>query len=309
MKRISATLLLSAVVLTGSYSTANGQTSSGWSPWSLGRKMPAGTSQPAQGASQNARAPAGPSAMPATVQDDSLQLAALQSRPVAVSAQPNTGQGGINAQLVNSRNLVIDFELKGAGPSGVSNVELWYTLDGQSWSKYPGGRQLQSPFVVDVTDDGLYGFTVVATNGMGIGRTPPQPGDPPHMWVDVDTTRPEVHLLSTEAGLDANGRTLTLRWTATDRNLVARPITLAYAERSEGPWIPFATNLENVGSFTWRLSPGMPNQVIVRVTATDRVGNVGLDQSTMPTPVDLSRPTVTIKNVSKNGVILPAGGN
>src|SRR5262249_43710901 len=152
---------------------------------------------------------------------------------------------GPSVQMVNSRSLVIDFELKGLGPSGVGEVELWYTRNGQTWRKFSGAAQSQSPFTVEVTEDGVYGFTVVASNGMGFGKTPPQPGDVPQVWVDVDTTKPEVHLQSTQAGVDASGRTLTLRWAATDRNLVTRPITLSYAENAQGPWIPFATNLDN----------------------------------------------------------------
>jgi hypothetical protein len=211
--------------------------------------------------------------------------------------------------MINSHNLVIDFEIKGLGTSGIGNVELWYTRDGQSWHRYQGGRQMQSPFVVTVREDGMYGFTVVASNGMGIGKAAPQPGDAPHMWVDVDSTRPEVHLVNTEAGADENGRTLSMRWTAQDRNLVTRPITLSYAEHAEGPWIPFATNLENSGYYTWRMSPGLPSQVLVRVSAIDRIGNIGADQSTMPAPVDLTAPTAMIKNVSRNGVIVPVEGH
>ena len=127
--------------------------------------------------------------------------------------------------------------------------------------------------------------------------------------MDVDTTRPEVHLLNTQAGSDEVGRTLTLRLKRTDRNLVARPITLSYAEQAQGPWIPFATNLENAGYYSWRMSPGLPSRVLVRVEATDRVGNVNGDQTTMPAPVDLVQPTATIKNVSRNGTLVPVGGS
>jgi hypothetical protein len=241
----------------------------------------------------------------APMQDSAVELATMESRTVTVP--PLAGQGGVGGppmQAVNCRSLVIDFELKGLGSSGVGSVELWYTRNGQIWRKYPGPSQTQSPFVVDVTEDGLYGFIVLAKNGMGIGKAPPRTGDVPHVWIDVDTSKPEVHLLNTQAGVDENGRTMSLRWTATDRNLVARPITLSYAETPQGPWIPFATNLENSGYYTWRMSPGLPAQVLVRVEATDRVGNVGSDQSTLPAPLDLTRPTAMIKNVTRNGVVI-----
>jgi hypothetical protein len=232
-----------------------------------------------------------------------------EARSVVVpSAEGIAGSGGPAMLMVNSPNLIIHFKVKDLGPSGIGTVDLWYTRNGQSWHRFNVAPQSRSPFQVDVPEDGLYGFTVVANNGMGIGKSPPQPGDPPQMWVDVDTTKPEVHLLNTVAGMDGQGRTLALHWAACDRNLPARPITLSYAEQPQGPWIPFATNLENTSHYTWQMSPGLPNQVLVRVSATDRVGNIGEDQSTMPSPVDLSRPSATIESVNRDGALQQTGG-
>ena len=133
----------------------------------------------------------------------------------------------------------------------------------------------------------------------------PLPGDVPQMWVDVDTANPDIHLQSTKAGADESGRTLTLHWTAVDRNLAARPIAFFYAETPDGPWIPFATNVENSGLYTWHMAPGVPPRMLVRVQATDRVGNIGEDEMQVPAPVDLIRPRATIKNVTRNGLIVP----
>ncbi len=282
MKRIWSTLVLTTIVLGGTLSAAQAAGGPRWFPLVPDQKKPA----------------------PA-LNDPSVELAAMQSRTVMVQAPQSAGPGGPSIQMVNSRSLVIDFDLKDLGPSGVGTVELWYTRNGQTWAKSPNAPQTQSPFIVEASEDGLYGFTVVASNGMGIGKAAPLPGDVPQMWVDVDTTKPEIHLLSTQAGADENGRTMTMRWTASDRNMVARPITLLYAESAEGQWIPFATNLENTGSYTWHMAAGLPNRVLVRVQATDRLGNMSADQSTMPSPIDLIRPTATIRNVTRNGVIVP----
>src|SRR5205814_7780517 len=40
-------------------------------------------------------------------------------------------------RLVGSKRVSLNYELKEVGPSGVSQVELWYTQDGRSWNKYP----------------------------------------------------------------------------------------------------------------------------------------------------------------------------
>lgn len=307
MKRVTVTSLLSAVVLAGSLSTASAQATPRWLPLPAGRKAAPAKAQPVMSRS----AYSAPDEVPAALNESSVELGTTEASTVSVA--PPAGQAAPSQPMprvhqVNSRNLLIDFALKGIGASGVGNVELWYTRNGQSWGKYPGGRQTMSPFVVTTTEDGLYGFTVVACDGLGVSKTHPQPGDPPHTWVDVDTSKPEVRLLNTEAGVDESGRTLTLHWSVLDRNLVGRPITLSYADHANGTWIPFATNLENNGYYTWRMSPGLPGRVLVRVAATDRAGNIGQDQSTMPAPVDSSMPTATIRNITRNGVIVPVGG-
>jgi hypothetical protein len=312
MKRFSTALLLSAVTLAGSLTAAHGQATAGRSPYGYVNNWPpayggapAGTSSPAAGQRLVPVAAPAPAEAP-------VDLPAMEARTIVIPGtadRTDAALAGPSVQVVNSRNLIIDFELKGLGPSGVGEVELWYTRNGQSWRKFSGATQMQSPFTVDVTEDGLYGFVVVASNGMGLGKTPPKPGDVPQVWVDVDTTKPEVHLLGTQAGVEGNARTLTLRWSATDRNLVAKPITLSYSENAQGPWIPFATNLDNTGFYTWHMSSGLPAQVLVKVEATDRIGNIGEDQSTMPTPLDLTKPTVTIKNVSRNGTIQQTEGH
>ena len=67
-----------------------------------------------------------------------------------IMAFVESGPAAPSVQMVNSRSLVIDFEVKDMGPSGVGVVELWYTRDGQTWAKSPGAPQRQSPFVLDV---------------------------------------------------------------------------------------------------------------------------------------------------------------
>ena len=255
-----------------------------------------------------------PAAQPSSqaILDGSVEMAAMATPSITIDAGSNPAMAGAPrppAHMINSRSLVLDFEIKSVGPSGLGTVELWYTRNGQIWHKHTGPGQTQSPIAVEVLEDGLYGFTVVATNGVGLSRVPPQPGDPPQIWVEVDTTKPEVHLVNTAANMDENGRTLTLRWTASDKNMVARPITLSYSERPEGPWTPFATNLENTGVYTWQMSSGVPAQVLVKIEATDRVGNLGEDKFAMPAPVDLIRPRAAITRASRNGVIMQTGGN
>jgi hypothetical protein len=197
-------------------------------------------------------------------------------------------------RMMNSKRLCLNYEIKDVGPSGVSTVELWYTQDGRKWEKSDITNQPRPPFMVDLKGDGLYGFTLVARNGVGFGKRPPRAGDQPQIWVEVDTTQPVVKLLEPQIGASGDGQCLSIRWKATDTNLGQRPITLSYAEQAAGPWTTIASSLENTGSFVWQVPAGVPSRFLVRVEASDLVGNVGMAQMPEPILLDLSQPIVSI---------------
>src|SRR5437660_779505 len=133
-------------------------------------------------------------------------------------------------RIVNSKRVKLHFEVKDVGPSGLSGVDLWYTRDHQEWIKPNVVPQLHGPYVVEVPEEGLYGFTLIAHNSLGHGEPPPKAGDLPQVWVLVDLTAPVVKINSAGIVTDADGPKLTVAWTATDRFMACRPVTLSYAE-------------------------------------------------------------------------------
>jgi hypothetical protein len=135
--------------------------------------------------------------------------------------------------------------------------------------------------VAEVPGDGRYGFTV-AVRGAGPSRRPPQAGERPQVWVEVDTTPPVVRLVVPAVGRVRDGGRLTLAWLATDKNLGARPVALFYAGRPEGPWHPIAADLASSGRYTWQLPAGIPPRLWLRVRATDRAGNSAVAQTPAP---------------------------
>src|SRR5207245_5759968 len=71
--------------------------------------------------------------------------------------------------------------------------------------------------------------------------------DLPHVWVQVDLTKPVVFLSGVR---QSNGtRTLDLTWTARDDNFGRKPINLSYSENSNGPWSPIAPPMEKTGAY------------------------------------------------------------
>ncbi len=212
-----------------------------------------------------------------------------------------SGPRGPAVRMVNTKRITINYELKNVGPSGVSGVELWYTQDGKAWKKRDVSSQVRPPYIVEVNEEGLYGFTLLAKNGIGLSKEPPQPGDLPQIWVEVDLTNPVVHLTGVNASCTSKAQNVIIRWTAQDKNLAPRPITLSYAPKVEGPWTTIATNVPNTGRYVWPLPAEAPARFVVRVEARDSVGNVGSAQTPKPVLLDRSLPDAEIITVDSDG--------
>ncbi len=245
---------------------------------------------PAPAAATPAASPAAAPAAPA---------AEAMPAPLPGGPAPGTIQGpGTRARKVNCRHLVFSYHLQKAGPSGIMGIEAWVTRDGQTWQKSPAGIQAQGPYRMDVDEDGLYGFMLIARTGLGGGKSPPKPGDPVQFWVEVDTVKPVVVI--TGAQQAAGGGTVVVTWRATDKNLAARPITLSYVDAATGQAVAIVTRIENIGTYTWQVPAKAPQTVRIRVEAADEAGNVGMEE-TNPIQLDLSQPEVTDIEVNTNG--------
>jgi hypothetical protein len=223
-------------------------------------------------------------------------------------ALPYGYPGSAPRRLVNSKRISLDYELKDVGPSGVSTVELWFTQDGRSWNRYPlprsdDGSGPPRPLVFTVNSEGIYGFTLLAKSGVGLGERPPQIGDSPQIWVEVDLTKPVVQLHRVVVGQGPDKGKLSISWSARDKNLGRNPITLSYSEKAGGPWAPIAEHVANTGRYVWKLPEPVPfYQFYVRVEARDEAGNVGEAITPERVRVDLSLPRVRILAVEPAGL-------
>jgi hypothetical protein len=212
--------------------------------------------------------------------------------------------GAGERRFVNNKRVVMSCELKDFGPSGVSTLELWYTHDARSWNKgpefrlAPGDEQTKQSITFDVVSEGVYGITLLARSGVGLAERPPQVGDRPHLWIEVDTTKPVVKNHGVFVGNGPDKGKLTINWTAQDKNLPRECITLSYAEKADGPWKAFAEKLPNNGRHVWNMpQEGLPYQFYVKIEAVDLAGNVGEAITPDLIKVDLSTPKVKILNV------------
>jgi hypothetical protein len=203
-------------------------------------------------------------------------------------------------KLINSRRVSLDFDLKDKGPSGLSSIELWLSSDGRNWKRH--GQVFQddgtNKLTFDLDGEGLYGITLVAKSGVGLGDPPPQAGDRPQLWIEVDLTKPQVALKSAYVGKGIDKGKLRITWSAADRNLSPNGITLKYADQPTSPWRVIVDKAPNTGEYTWQMPTDVPYQFFLKVEAADRAGNVGEDVTAQPVRVDLSHPRAIPREIS-----------
>jgi hypothetical protein len=235
------------------------------------------------------------------------------------SAASALGQGlpgsSGSLQVVNTKQVTLDFRVDKVGPSGIGRVDLWITEDlGKTWRLFPPANVDISPPIaseskadmrqlkVDLPGEGLYGFTVVVQSKAGLGKRPPVGGEPPQMRLEVDLTPPVAQLYAPEP--DPNRpNALIISWTATDRNIGPRPITLQWAERKEGTWETIDKNLENTGRYSWELPANFPPRVYLRLIVQDAAGNPSTAETREPVLVDLSEPEGKIIGLTKKNAL------
>jgi hypothetical protein len=208
--------------------------------------------------------------------------------------------GPANRRLIGTTRASIDYRIDQTGPSGVGKVEIYVTHDqGTTWRRAGEDADRQSPAEVDLPGEGLFGIRLAITNGNGFGGTPPARGDAPHCWVEVDTTPPFVQLRPTE--IVPQGGALDIRWTASDQNLGAEPVSLFFRTRADAPWQPIARGLKNDGLHRWTFPRDAGSQFLFKVEVADMAGNIARAESQAPVVLDMTEPRASVVGITGMG--------
>jgi hypothetical protein len=196
--------------------------------------------------------------------------------------------------LIGSPRFPLKYAVEDAGPGGPATVELWVTRDGgRNWHYLGQDPDRTSPFQVELPGDGSHGLRIVARSASGLGDQPPRSGDPPEVYVEVDTTPPLVRMGPVQL-LQGNGESaVRLTWKAEDAHLGAKPVVISYRpDRPDGIWQQITPSLPNTGQYVWKLPPNLPGRVHFRVDVIDTLDNRGWAETPEGSPVvvDRSRP-------------------
>jgi len=230
---------------------------------------------------------------------DALHDAVLQhDAGTSVSTTPHTttstGQG--KTLLVNNTKVKIDYNIKKAGPSGVSKVEVYATTDqGNTWQCLGTDAELHSPISIQLPGEGVFGIRLHGINGNGFSGKKPGPGDRPNTVIEVDMTSPTIQGWKVAPGKNGN---LDVFWKATDKNLGATPINLYYRTRANMPWRPMGMKVKNDGIYHWSINQDLAPQYFVRLEVVDQAGNKATCETTTPVLVDRTEPDINVLGVT-----------
>ncbi len=183
----------------------------------------------------------------------------------------------------HSRAFSLDYSLEEELQGSIASIELWGTVDrGKTWEYWDKDPDNQSPFDIQVDEDGLFGFRMVITTRQGISGNAPRSGDEADVWVQVDTQAPVTRITSAMYGKGEETGSLIIEYQCSDEWLGNRPIQLSFAEYPQGPWSTIAAGLPNQGRYAWRADPNLPRKIYLRIDTVDLAGNIGTHVTDIP---------------------------
>jgi hypothetical protein len=223
-----------------------------------------------------------------------VATASSSSHSSPAQMRSNWAGGIIPLEITNNTQVSLNYEVTKIGHSGLGRVQLYLTNDeGRSWQHYADDPGLKPPMTVSLPGEGTFGLRLVVISRAGLGKPPPQPGDPPQMRIQVDLTPPQAKLFVPEAAPNRQNALL-LRWNASDSNLATGPITLCWRERPDGEWKPIVECHPNTGNFIWPLPANIPYRVYLQLIVKDIAGNITIEESPEPVLIDLQEPEVQL---------------
>ena len=223
-------------------------------------------------------------------------------------AAANIGRASVNGptktntQIISTKRFRLNYDINAIDPSGVGRVDLYITQDkGRSWKLWGQDPDNQSPFPVEVQDQGLYGFRVVIHSKDGLAGTGPSSGDDADMWVRIDTQTPLAQITSVPYGRGNEAGRLVINYRVADDFLTMRPVRLSYSRSPQGPWTIIEDNLRNEGRYLWKVDRTVADRIFLKIDAMDQAGNVGTHRLSQSVDVSGLVPRGTIHGVEPVG--------
>lgn len=230
--------------------------------------------------------------------ENALPVEPQQTQTVSKKIAPKTPRKRNGVELICDPRLVLNYRVEDLGQSGLGRVDIWVTSDkGQTWKKIGTDTDQKSPAEANLPGEGIYGITLVATNGRGFGGEPPKKGFEGDWIVELDTTAPVAKILKIEPYQGGRPGVMLVSWEAKDKNFSENCINLEFATNPNGPWHVIGQGLRNTGYYPWLVPAGFAGNCYVRLTAEDDAGHSTTVVSEELQIDDQSRPRIRLMSI------------
>lgn len=229
---------------------------------------------------------AAPVASPAATSSPSPMTTPASSR-TSSSELPAVPESATRAQReirwTKATRIELDYDVADTSDGGLARVELWMTTDeGFTWNAHGVDEDLTSPFLVDLPQDGLFGFKLLIHDKQGRSAPAPSAGDDADLWIGLDRVSPQVRITDAKASESGEVSSVQLTWSAVDNHLGRSPVQILYGPSPEGPWATLAENLPNQGHYEGQTATRLPARTYLKIEVRDEAGNLGEAQSPEP---------------------------
>lgn len=233
---------------------------------------------------------------------------------------------------VNTLKFQVDYTIDRMGRSGVRASHLFVLKNQANWELVkrfdvpvmPAEKEQTLSLPYEAKEEGTYGFYILPESGAGRKGDDPKRGDPPMLYVVVDTTAPYVQITGVQVRPGGTrGPQVELTWTAADPNLMPEPISLEWSlDAKAAKWNEIKYRLNNnltqtTGRYTWEVPDENLWKFYVRARAVDKASNTGehiwgqdtrKEKPPVEVIVDLESPTAGVKG-ARGGNTPPGGSN
>ena len=232
-----------------------------------------------------------------------LAFSILISSDGASAAEARSYKPPANTPVIPWTRFSLQYAVRVVGNAKAARVEFYITDNGgKTWRKYGEDKDMISPMVISVPNEGTYGLVTVVSTNVRPGLAP-RPGTRPDRFVIVDRTPPQAHWIApTQEQILITDNGINLSWEATDQHLGLTPVAIEYSTDNGNFWLPLREKLPAKGSINW--TPPVMNgeeNIALRLIATDLAGNKRIVRNKASFTLDNQPPVVTILGPSSSG--------
>ncbi len=196
--------------------------------------------------------------------------------------------------IVPPKDIEVKFEASDEGGSGMLGVELWYRINDDKWTKQGSYSDIKAPIKFAAPDEGSMDLCLIGFDKAGNHeKSPGKRTDAANSFksITIDFTPPKVALHNfPDKESVQGGSSQTVSWEASDSNLAAKPISLSFSLDNGATWKDIAKGVADTGSLAWKIPNTDSNSALVRISATDELGNEGTAQSKNAFVIDSTVP-------------------